>query len=177
MKIIVGLGNYGDKYAYTYHNMGFLSAECLADKLGFKFKTKECSSLVATGFINGEKVIIAKPLTYMNLSGTAVKQLLKKHKAQNSDLMIIFDDIDIPLGTIRYKESGSGGTHNGMRNIIYELDTKEFKRMRIGIGPVPENIPLASYVLGDVPKNDRAEVIASIEDACDKIISDFIKKQ
>ena len=141
MKIVVGLGNFGDKYAYTFHNMGFLSIEVLADKLGLKFDKKECDSLVAVGYKGGEKVVLAKPLTYMNLSGVAVKQLLAKNKATPADLLVIYDDIDLPKGNIRVRPKGSAGTHNGMRNIIAEIKTEEFRRVRIGIGKPPENVP------------------------------------
>lgn len=170
MKIVVGLGNFGDKYAYTWHNMGFLAAECIADKLNFKFGKKECDSSIAKGYIGGEPVIIAKPLTYMNLSGKAVKQLLKKYKAELSDLIIIFDDIDINKGKLRIRPSGSGGTHNGMRNIIAELNSENFCRIRIGIGPLPENVPIYDYVLSDVPKSERQLIFDSFNAAADEAI-------
>lgn len=170
MKIIVGLGNYGDKYAYTFHNMGFLAVECLADKLSLKFDKRECDALIAVGYKNGEKIILAKPLTYMNLSGVAVKQLLKKNKAELSDLCVIFDDIDIPKGTVRVRQKGSAGTHNGMRNIIAELGSNEFARIRIGIGPVPERVPLADYVLSDVPKAERQTLFDAFSLASDEAI-------
>ena len=133
MKIVVGLGNFGDRYAYTFHNMGFLAAECLADKLNLKFDRRECDSLIAVGYRGGEKLVIAKPLTYMNLSGVAVKQLLAKYKAEPHDLIVMFDDVDIPKGSVRVRLKGSGGTHNGMRNIIEKIATQEFPRVRIGI--------------------------------------------
>ena len=167
MKIIVGLGNYGDKYAYTFHNMGFLAADCLSDRLGIKIKTRECSSLTGVGSYRGEKLILAKPLTYMNLSGQAAKELMARYKATNRDVIVIFDDIDIPRATVRVRENGSGGTHNGMRNIIAEIGTQDFPRIRIGIGRPPERMPLADYVLGDVPRDERPALAAAIEQACD----------
>lgn len=168
MKIVVGLGNFGDKYAYTFHNMGFLAVECLCDRLGWKFDKKECDSLVATGFIKGEKIVLAKPLTYMNLSGVAVKQLLAKNKATENDLVVIYDDIDLPKGALRVREKGSAGTHNGMRNIIAEIKTENFCRIRIGTGRPPENVPLADYVLSDVPKAERPLIAKAIEGAADE---------
>ena len=165
MKIVVGLGNFGDKYAYTFHNMGFLSIELLADRLGLKFDKKECDSLVAVGYKGGEKVVLAKPLTYMNLSGVAVKQLLAKNKATPDDLIVIYDDIDLPKGNIRVRPKGSAGTHNGMRNIIAEIKTENFRRVRIGIGKPPENVPLADYVLSDVPKAERETMYKAFENA------------
>ena len=168
MKIVVGLGNFGDKYAYTFHNMGFLAVDCIADRLGIKLKTKECSSLTGVGSYNGEKVVLAKPLTYMNLSGRAVKELMARYKAESEDVTVIFDDIDIPKGTVRVRQSGSGGTHNGMRNVVSECGTENFPRIRIGIGRPPENVPLADYVLGDVPRAERPALCEAIEKACDE---------
>lgn len=169
MKIVVGLGNYGDKYAYTFHNMGFLAVDCLSDRWGIKLKTRECSSLVGVGSVDGEKVILSKPLTYMNLSGQAVKELLGKYKADSRDLMVIFDDIDIPRGSVRMRQNGSGGTHNGMRNILAQIGTEDFPRVRIGIGRPPENMPLVDFVLCDVPKAERPALAEAIEQACDKV--------
>ncbi len=170
MKIVVGLGNFGDKYAYTFHNMGFLSVECLADKLGLKFDRRECDTLIAVGYRNGEKILLAKPLTYMNLSGVAVKQLLAKYKVEPKDLIVLFDDVDIPKGNVRVRLKGSGGTHNGMRNIIEKIGTIEFPRVRIGIGPVPEHVPIADYVLSDVPKAERQMFFDAFSIAADEVI-------
>lgn len=168
MKIVVGLGNYGDKYAYTFHNMGFLAVDCLSDRLGIKVKTRSCSSLVGVGSYGGEKLVIAKPLTYMNLSGKAVKELMARYGCSSRDVIVIFDDIDLPRASVRVREKGSGGTHNGMRNIIAEIGTEDFPRVRVGIGRPPENMPLADYVLGDVPKDEREELAQAIERACDE---------
>lgn len=170
MKIVVGLGNFGDRYAYTFHNMGFLAAECLADKLNLKFDRRECDSLIAVGYRGGEKLVIAKPLTYMNLSGVAVKQLLAKYKAEPHDLIVMFDDVDIPKGNVRVRLKGSGGTHNGMRNIIEKIATQEFPRVRIGIGPVPEHVPIADYVLSDIPKAERQTLFDAFSLAADETI-------
>ena len=170
MKIVVGLGNYGDKYAYTFHNMGFLAVECLADKLRLKFDKRECDALVAVGYRGGEKLVLAKPWTYMNLSGVAVKQLVKKYKAELEDVIVIFDDADIPKGSVRVRLKGSGGTHNGMRNIIQCLGSEEFPRVRIGIGPVPERVPIADYVLSDVPAAERQLFFDAFSAAADEAV-------
>lgn len=170
MKIVVGLGNYGDRYAYTFHNMGFLAVDCLSDRLGIKLKTRECSALTGVGSVGGEKLILAKPLTYMNLSGRAVKELMARYNADSRDVIVIFDDIDIPRASVRVRENGSGGTHNGMRNIIAEIGTQDFPRVRIGVGKPPEFMPLADYVLSDVPKAERPELADAIERACDECI-------
>lgn len=170
MKIVVGLGNYGDEYAYTFHNMGFLAVDCLSDRLSIKLKTRECSALTGVGSVGGEKLILAKPLTYMNLSGRAVKELMARYHAESRDVIVIFDDIDIPRASVRVRENGSGGTHNGMRNIIAEIGTQDFPRVRIGVGKPPEFMPLADYVLSDVPKAERPELADAIERACDECI-------
>lgn len=170
MKIVVGLGNFGDRYAYTFHNMGFLAAECLADKLGLKFDRRECDALIAVGYRGGEKLVIAKPLTYMNLSGVAVKQLLAKYKVEPKDLIVMFDDADLPKGSVRVRLKGSGGTHNGMRNIIEKIGTLDFPRVRIGIGPVPEHVPIADYVLSDVPKAERQLLFDAFSAAADEAV-------
>ena len=155
MKLVVGLGNYGDRYAYTYHNLGFLAAECLADRLGLKFKKRECDAEIAVTSCGGDRLVIARPLTYMNLSGVAVKQLLKKYDCAPADMVVVFDDIDIERGTVRVRQSGSGGTHNGMRNIIATIGTEGFPRVRIGVGRPPEYMGLADFVLSEIPRADR----------------------
>lgn len=170
MKLVVGLGNYGDKYAYTHHNMGFLAVECLADKLGFKFKKRECDSLIAEGNLNGERLIIAKPLTFMNLSGVAVKQLLRKYEISPRDMVVVYDDIDIERGTLRVRAKGSAGTHNGMRNIIEIIGTEDFPRVRVGIGKPPPFVPLADFVLSEVPKDDRKLFYELLSRAADEAL-------
>lgn len=168
MKIVVGLGNYGEKYADTFHNMGFLAVGKLGERLNIKLKTRECASLTGVGSFGGERLVLAQPQTYMNLSGQAVKALMAKYKASEKDVLVLFDDIDIPRGTVRYRQSGSGGTHNGMRNVIAECGTEAFARVRIGIGRPPEFVPLADYVLSPVPYEDRALLVEAIGVACDE---------
>lgn len=177
MNIVFGLGNFGDKYAYTFHNMGFLTAECLADKLGLKFKKRECDGLIAEGSIGGEKLLIVKPLTYMNLSGVCVKQVVRKYGADMKDVIVVVDDIDIPRGTLRTRMKGSGGTHNGMRNIISVMNTEDFARVRVGIGPPPPGVPLADYVLSQVPKAERQMFYDLIDSAAEEILKLINSKQ
>ncbi len=170
MYIIVGLGNPEEKYAKTFHNMGFNAAADAAALLGAKFKKKECSSYIAETYVNGEKVIIARPLTYMNLSGVAVKQLLKKYGAAPSQLVVIYDDFDIPKGHIRIRPSGSAGTHNGMRSVIAETGTQDFARIRIGIRDPEVNIPIINYVLSEVRKEDYELFIAACGKAAEAAV-------
>lgn len=155
MKIIVGLGNPGTKYKDTYHNMGFKAVEKMAVLLDSKFKTKECKAKTAVAFVGGEKVVLAMPETYMNLSGECVRELLGKYKATAADLVVIYDDIDLPVGRLRLRPEGSGGTHNGMRNIIAEIGSSDFKRIRIGTGDDRGEVPLMDFVLSRVKAEER----------------------
>lgn len=165
MKIIVGLGNPEEKYAKTFHNMGWIAAGDVAAKLDVKFKKKECEAYVAAARVNGADVIVARPVTYMNNSGRAVKQLLAKYKASSADLIVIYDDYDIPKGNIRIRPSGSAGTHNGMRSVIAEIGTSEFARIRIGIRDPEVNIPIINYVLSEVRREDYDLFIAACKKA------------
>ncbi|MDE7158104.1 MAG: aminoacyl-tRNA hydrolase [Clostridiales bacterium] len=154
MFLIVGLGNPEEKYAKTFHNLGFLAAGDCATLLNTKFKKKECEASVAEAFVNGEKVIIARPLTYMNASGRAVKQLIKKYKISPQELVVLYDDYDLPKGHVRIRPSGSAGTHNGMRSVIAEIGFSDFTRIRLGIRDTEVNIPIIDYVLSEVRKED-----------------------
>ena len=164
MKLIVGLGNPEKQYEKTFHNVGFIGAGDVAEIFGAKFKKKECEASVAEAFVNGEKIIIARPLTYMNNSGRAVKQLMAKYKISEEDLLVIYDDYDLPKGKIRIRAAGSAGTHNGMRSIIGETGLKNFPRIRIGIRDEEVNVPIINYVLSEIRKDDY-ELFAS---ACRK---------
>lgn len=134
--------------------MGFISVGDAAEILGAKFKKKECEASVAEAHVNGEKVILARPLTYMNNSGRAVKQLMAKYKIPPENLLVIYDDYDLPKGKIRIRASGSAGTHNGMRSIIGETGIKDFPRIRVGIRDEEVNVPIINYVLSEVRKDD-----------------------
>ncbi len=154
MYLIVGLGNPEVKYEKTFHNVGFIAAGDCAALLNTKFKKKECEASVAEAFIKGEKVLIARPVTYMNASGRAVKQLMNKYKLTKDELVIIYDDYDLPKGHVRIRPAGSAGTHNGMRSIIAELGFSDFARIRVGIRDEARDIPLINYVLSDILKED-----------------------
>lgn len=154
MYVIVGLGNPDEKYLKTFHNMGYIAVGEVAERLGVKFKKKQCEAYVAEAYIGGEKVVLARPVTYMNASGRSVKQLLAKYKTDESRLIVIYDDYDLPKGTVRIRPSGSAGTHNGMRSVIAEIGTQNFTRIRIGIRDDGLNIPLINYVLSEVRKED-----------------------
>lgn len=156
MYLIVGLGNPDKQYEKTFHNMGYIAVGDAAEALGAKFKKKECEAMIAEAYVGGEKVILARPLTYMNNSGRAVKQLMAKYKIPEENLLVIYDDYDLPKGKVRIRASGSAGTHNGMRSIIGETGLKNFARIRIGIRDEEVNIPIINYVLAEVRKDDYA---------------------
>lgn len=171
MFIIVGLGNPEEKYLKTFHNMGYIAVGEVAAKLGVKFKKKECEAFTAEANIGGEKIILARPVTYMNASGRAVKQLLAKYKTDESRLIILYDDYDIPKGSIRIRPSGSAGTHNGMRSVIAETGTQNFTRIRIGIRDSEVNIPIINYVLSEVKREDYDLFISACGKAADAAIA------
>lgn len=171
MKIIVGLGNPEEKYLKTFHNMGYIAVGEVAEVLDVKFKKKECEAYTAESNIKGEKVIIARPITYMNNSGRAVKQLLAKYKCDITDLIVMYDDYDLIKGTVRIRPSGSAGTHNGMRSIIAETGSSLFPRIRIGIRDENINIPIINYVLSEVRKEDYELYISACKKAANAAIA------
>ncbi|MBO4540078.1 MAG: aminoacyl-tRNA hydrolase [Clostridia bacterium] len=156
--LIVGLGNPGKEYEDTFHNCGFRVLDALSESLGKKPNKIECSALTCVTQIAGEKTVLAKPLTYMNNSGEAVKSLLAKYAMKPQDMIVIYDDIDIPRYSVRVRLSGSAGTHNGMRSVVEKAGSEKFIRIRIGIGR--NEFDLKDYVLGkisaaDAPKFDE----------------------
>ena len=173
MYLVAGLGNIGDKYAYTWHNLGFLAVEMLADKHGITLDKSKFNGVYGKGKINGEDVIILKPSTFMNNSGQSIAPCASFFKIDPSHIIVVYDDIDIKVGTIRVREKGSAGTHNGMKSVIKFLGTQELPRVRIGSGPVPEKWNLIDYVLADIPKDSRETVYHSFEDAV-KAIEELI---
>lgn len=164
MKLIVGLGNPDDKYKNTFHNLGFMAVDEIAKKLGVEFSKQKCRAFVTETKVGREKVILAKPLTYMNLSGESVRELVSFYKIDLNDLIVIYDDYDIEKGVIRIRENGSAGTHNGMRNILLNLGSGNFPRIRIGFKPNTEfKIPLIDYVLSGIKEQDKALMERAIE--------------
>ena len=168
MYLVVGLGNPEKKYLNTFHNMGFMCVDKLAEKLGVRFEKGECCSVTAHAKVNGQKVIIAKPVTYMNLSGKAVQELTHKYKIEKGNLIVVYDDVDIPLGSLRIRKDGSAGTHNGMRNIVQLLNTEEFPRVRVGI---QKDTPMAlvDFVLSQVTEYDHATLDPVLDHAAEAL--------
>lgn len=149
MYIIAGLGNPGRQYAGTRHNMGFNVVTRIADDYKMQITIKEHKALCAKGFIGGKKVLLALPQTYMNLSGESIRELVNYYKIDpETELMVIYDDISMDVGRIRMRAKGSAGGHNGIKNIIAELGTDVFPRMKVGVGEKPKGWDLADYVLG-----------------------------
>ena len=178
MYIIVGLGNPGKQYENTRHNMGFLAVDLLAEKYNIEVNKIKFKALVGEGRIAGQKVLLVKPQTYMNLSGEAVRQAMDFYKIDPEELIVIYDDIDIPTGTFRISKKGSPGTHNGMRNIFQHIQTNDFPRIRVGIGS-GKKANLAGYVTGGISKSEQeilADVLKNSADAAACIIEKGIDK-
>lgn len=173
--IIIGLGNKGLSYKNTYHNMGFDVVSKLAKELGVRFSHTECKAKTAVTNVNGKRVVLAKPETYMNLSGESVRELMGKYKETADGIIVIYDDIDIAIGTIRARNAGSAGTHNGMRNIVKCLNgNTAFKRIRIGTGFDHGNVPLYNVVLSKVKGENKTLVEASTDFVANELLS-FLK--
>lgn len=170
MYIIAGLGNPGRQYAGTRHNMGFNVVTRIADDYKMQITIKEHKALCAKGFIGGKKVLLALPQTYMNLSGESIRELVNYYKIDpETELMVIYDDISMDVGRIRMRAKGSAGGHNGIKNIIAELGTDVFPRMKVGVGEKPKGWDLADYVLGrfsDEENEVMRRMLAKGSDAC-----------
>ena len=167
--LIVGLGNPGPEYAKTRHNLGFMLVDVLATKLQTTVKREECRSLVGRGVIDNQTVELVKPQTFMNLSGEAVKCLAAKDDRSVDRLIVISDDLAIPLGTIRVRPKGTHGGQNGLRSVIDRLGTQEFKRVRIGIMPEHPIADASRFVLENFGKGDHESVEKVLEEAADAI--------
>lgn len=162
MYIIAGLGNPGREYEGTRHNVGFMALDQLADRLGIEIGEKAHRALIGKGRIEGNRVLLVKPQTYMNRSGESLRQVLDYYKEEPSSLIVVYDDISLDPGAIRIRGKGSAGGHNGVKSIIAHLGTQEFARIRIGVGAKPPRMDLADYVLGHFSGDDMRR----IEEAC-----------
>ena len=169
MKIITGLGNPAMKYAGTRHNIGFGVIDELADRWNIRVADSRMRGLAGSGIIAGEKVILVKPMTFMNLSGECVRPFVDYYKLEPEDLIVCYDDISLDVGMIRVRGKGSAGGHNGMKNIILHLGTEAFPRVRVGVGEKPQYMDLADYVLSRFPSEELPTVRASIRDAADAV--------
>jgi len=167
MKVIVGLGNPGPQYAETRHNVGFLLVDLLAEVYKFQFRAK-FQGLWAEGNVEGERLLLLKPQTFMNLSGRSVREITNFYKISGEDLLIVHDDLDLALGKIRLREQGSAGGHNGIKSILAELGTERFWRLKLGVGRPPREYDPARYVLSPFAEDEMTpldEVLGRAEKA------------
>lgn len=180
MYIIVGLGNPERKYDGTRHNIGFSAITALADANGISMDFKKHKAVCGKGIIAGQKVILAQPQTYMNLSGESVRELVDYYKIDpTEELIVIYDDIALAPGKLRIRPKGSAGGHNGIKNIIAHLGGQEFPRIRIGVGEKPKGWDLADYVLGRFPAEEESVIRQALEDttkACEVIMTEGVNK-
>lgn len=180
MYIIVGLGNPSREYQNTRHNIGFDVIDFMAQKAGISMDTKKHKAHIGKGVIDGQKVVLAKPQTYMNLSGESVRALIDFYKISIEDqLIVIFDDVSLDVGQIRIRKKGSAGGHNGIKSIIAHLGTTDFMRIKMGVGEKPKGYDLADYVLGHFSRSERdvmEESIAHCNEAVKVMISDGADK-
>lgn len=175
MYIIIGLGNPTREYEATRHNIGFDAITRLADDYNISLDTKKHKAICGKGMIGGEKVILAKPQTFMNLSGESVRELIDFYKVTKEEIIVIYDDISLDVGQLRIRTKGSAGGHNGIKNIIAHLGSDEFCRIKIGVGDKPKNWDLADYVLARFPKEEELVVrdaLAKVSKACETIITE-----
>ncbi|HVA01667.1 MAG TPA: aminoacyl-tRNA hydrolase [Terriglobia bacterium] len=175
MKLIVGLGNPGREYDLTPHNLGFMAVERLAETCGVKFSRHEARSISASAEIEGERVVLAKPQTFMNLSGQAVSGLLRQRNASAEDVIVLVDDVDLPFGSLRIRRRGSAGGHNGLKSIIGALGTDQFVRVRMGAGPDKVVEDLVSYVLAPFRKKDL-KIVAELADQAAEAVRIILKE-
>lgn len=174
MKLIIGLGNPGAEYEYTRHNMGFMALDFFAKKHNLTFWVEnKFKAMISSVCFNGNKALLIKPLTYMNLSGESVIRVMQYYKIDVADILVISDDLDSPLGRIRIREKGSSGGHNGLKNIISHIQTEEFKRIKIGIDR-NEQIPVMDWVLKKLTEEERSLIQPSLEKV-GEAVEEFIK--
>ncbi|MEC1767381.1 aminoacyl-tRNA hydrolase [Schinkia azotoformans] len=174
MRYIVGLGNPGRNYEKTRHNVGFMVIDELCRRWGLSLNKEKFKGIYGMGSINGEKVILLKPLTYMNLSGESIRPLLDYYEIDVEDLIVIYDDLDLPTGKIHLRTKGSAGGHNGIKSTIQHLGTQNFNRLRIGIDRPINGMKVPDYVLGVFSAEEQPEIEGAIKqaaDACEKWLS------
>jgi PTH1 family peptidyl-tRNA hydrolase len=174
LKLFIGLGNPGKEYENTRHNVGFMVIDELARQLNITLDKAKFNGIFGMGVISGEKVILCKPLTYMNLSGECVRPLIDYYNIDIEDLIVIYDDLDLPTGKIRIRMKGSAGGHNGIKSLIQHLGTQEFKRIRVGIDRPKNGIKVTDYVLGRFTEDEKPfinEAILKSAEACKKWLS------
>jgi PTH1 family peptidyl-tRNA hydrolase len=169
MRFIVGLGNPGPEYVWTPHNLGFLAVDRLAERLGIKVTRPEAKSHMGRGEFAGGQLVLAKPQTMMNLSGVAVQMLLDRNEGKPADLIVLVDDVDLPWGSLRIRERGSAGTHNGLKSVTRSIGTDQFVRVRMGIAPERIWGDLKDYVLSNMGRAERDSALRMAEEAAEAV--------
>lgn len=175
MKLIVGLGNPGKDYEYTRHNIGFIIVDELAKRFNISLDKTKFNGLYGMGMVQGEKVILLKPLTYMNLSGEAIRPLMDYYDVDLEDILVIYDDLDLPQGKIRLRTKGSPGGHNGIKSIVQHVKTEDFKRIRVGIGRPQNGMKITDYVLGRFT-NEEVNLISDAAQQAALASEEWLKK-
>ena len=176
MKLVIGLGNPGTEYTQTRHNIGFHVVDKFAEQQGWQWSDQRNRAILANGTLGLEKVILIKPITFMNKSGESVGELMRWYRVQPEDILVICDDLDLPVGKLRLRSSGSAGGHNGVDNIIHHLHTNQFPRLRIGIGrPTHNRMDTIHYVLG-IPPLDERILIEQAEEQAVKVLPQIISR-
>jgi PTH1 family peptidyl-tRNA hydrolase len=175
MRLIVGLGNPDPEYQWTPHNLGFMAVDEVANRAAIRVERPEGKALVGRGKLAGEEILLAKPQTYMNLSGISVRELLAKYELDVSDLLVTWDEVQLPLGTIRIHKDGSAGSHNGAKSVIGALGTQEFARLRLGCGPEHQLKSRREYVLRPMKKAEL-EVAAEMLDEAGNAVEMILKE-
>jgi PTH1 family peptidyl-tRNA hydrolase len=178
-RLIVGLGNPGPQYEWTPHNLGFLAIDAIAERAGIRVTRPESKSHVGLGAVAGHEVVLAKPLTFMNLSGGAIAQLLDRYEAKPSEMIVVSDEAMLPWGMLRIRERGSAGGHNGLKSIISSIGSNEFIRVRLGVQPEHPLGDMADYVLAPMRKAERAiaaQMVADAAEAVELIVADGVGK-
>lgn len=170
MYLIIGLGNPGKEYENTRHNMGFKALDALAESTGIEISKSKFHSLIGKGKISGEKVVLCKPQTYMNESGIAARECAMWFDVPRENVIVIYDDVDIPIETIRIRKFGSAGTHNGMKSVIEQLGITDFPRIRVGVGSAEPGEDLIERVVGKVPKSEQKLLEGSCKKAAEAVL-------
>lgn len=176
MFVIAGLGNPGRKYAHTRHNVGFDVIEILSQKYNIPLQRLRCKAVVGEGMIGNQRVALCQPQTFMNLSGESVVQLVNWYKPERDQLMVIYDDVDLPEGKVRFRPSGSAGTHNGMRNIIYLLGRDDFPRIRVGIGRPAEGWDMKDWVLAGYATPELRQLMFDAYNHAADVAAEYLQK-
>lgn len=175
MFVILGIGNPGKKYDGTRHNIGFIAMDYMSEKYGIKINKIKHKALIGEGTIAGEKVLLVKPQTYVNLSGESLREICSYYKVPVEDVIVIHDDVSLPCGRVRIRHKGSDGGHNGIKSILYQLGSDAFTRIRIGVGEPPAHYDLADWVLGRFSKEEVTHLSKLVDCVVEEAVPEILK--